>query len=884
MKYGDTLQQRSIPEWDHFNIDYDYLKDLIKHYTTPSVGKAVSIPGRGETTERAFGETFCRVLTAQHDRINLFIRCKSGEIERRLEYISNQLLQLQARHPAEALGARLPARTVEKYAKIDADVTKAGEEIRSLSRFRVAQRTGFSKILKKYKRWTDDPELEHRFKEEVVGNHDSFFHLDLGYLLDQYIDVLSAVRAPFDNSRASSPSIETANSLFASINGDSNQPSSASGLFNAKEVGTEIDFDTALSTIPLGSRGSKATYWIHSDHIVEVEIHLLQYMRPYGSSKGRSTRNSTYATPGRQRLSTTLNTYFGNEDDTGLIVLDHPEAFAKKQNVSMVGSNEEPTGALRGKATGNARWTSSGEAVVVVGLESNQDSTNAESIHVAKLKRKHLEAFLDTSMSFMDNRRNSASSKNEEQSENSRQGNVLDVREWLVEHEDTKPITGICAKRTRFVGLHNGPLGGLWATLDRDIFLKKSLNKDLVNDEWLIQAREDSHGFPHAVLEVRREGGYPTQLIQALDRSHLVERVRGFSLETHAVWICCKPSAMSTPHWIPLLDNDIRKLPASVKRQRRKAGSVADSLSNSRPHTSASSKSVAEGQTSPNSLRIVESSATSGPESFHAPSLQSFRKKTRKPYADYTPSVQAEEPSVTQGYWNEYDNPESEDEGYYIYIDPNASVKFPGQEIIENWARKTKKLFRVGKIPEESPLLSTAEYGTSDGDETADESVTRGPTNYGAIASGPRTSRQRHDYFSSIFRLLRNPYRNGQTLNTMRQRSERERQDLLDEIHIRQHEREMTKLRLYSTCLVAAVVIDTILGTLTATSRRKKRGVVDGAIFFGTISNLLILSVAVTSMKTRQERLGWFHQGVVFAVAIGVVVMDVLLLHWVLSP
>jgi SPX domain protein involved in polyphosphate accumulation len=106
------------------NIDYDFLKDLIKHQTTAGTNRAVSIPGQGESSERAFGETFLQVLQAQHDRINLFVRSKSGEIERRLDHISKALEQLRQKQRAGPSGARLPARTVEKYAKIDADVTR----------------------------------------------------------------------------------------------------------------------------------------------------------------------------------------------------------------------------------------------------------------------------------------------------------------------------------------------------------------------------------------------------------------------------------------------------------------------------------------------------------------------------------------------------------------------------------------------------------------------------------------------------------------------------------------------------------------------------------------------------------------------------------------
>lgn len=106
------------------NIDYDSLKDLIKHQTTPGTNRAVSIPGQGESTERAFRETFLHILNEQHDRINLFIRSKSGEIERRLDHISKSLGQLRSKQRATAPGVPLPARTIERYAKIDADVAR----------------------------------------------------------------------------------------------------------------------------------------------------------------------------------------------------------------------------------------------------------------------------------------------------------------------------------------------------------------------------------------------------------------------------------------------------------------------------------------------------------------------------------------------------------------------------------------------------------------------------------------------------------------------------------------------------------------------------------------------------------------------------------------
>lgn len=385
-----------------------------------------------------------------------------------------------------------------------ADSTRAGEEIRSLSRFRVAQRTGFHKILKKYKRWTKDRELEHRFKSEVTSSPASFFQLDLGYLLDQYIDVLGAIRAPLDDSGASSPFPEP------------NHRSVTSRLSRAIGEGSEVDFDAALTSIPLGSRGSRAVYWIHPDHIVEVEVLLLQHMRLHSSSNTRTTtpKDSSNATPLRRKSSATVDKYLGNEDDVGLIILDHPETFALKQNSSTIGSSEETPGALATKAEGSARWTSSDDVAVVFGLSSQQPSHASDQLSIAKLKRKQLQALLDA-----EDRLSAQANGNEEETT---QENTSMIQKWLVEHNDPRPIAGICSKRTRFVGLHNTFSGGLWASLDRDIFMNSSVHKSLGSDDWFSEARTDSTAFPHAVLEIRREGSHSMGLIQHLDRSHLV--------------------------------------------------------------------------------------------------------------------------------------------------------------------------------------------------------------------------------------------------------------------------------------------------------------------------------------------------------------------------
>ena len=73
-------------------------------------------------------------------------------------------------------------------------------------------------------------------------------------------------------------------------------------------------------------------------------------------------------------------------------------------------------------------------------------------------------------------------------------------------------------------------------------------------------------------------------------------------------------------------------------------------------------------------------------------------------------------------------------------------------------------------------------------------------------------------------------------------------------------------------------------GALTVTSRRKERGIVDGVVLFGAVFDLMLLLVAVASLRSRRERVGWMHYGIVVIGVVAVIVGNVLLLRWVASP
>lgn len=248
--------------------------------------------------------------------------------------------------------------------------------------------------------------------------------------------------------------------------------------------------------------------------------------------------------------------------------------------------------------------------------------------------------------------------------------------------------------------------------------------------------------------------------------------------------------------------------------------------------------------------------------------MRAFKKKS-KPSA-----VPVQSPPEQQRYWNEYDNPEDEEEGYYIYIDPDAEVKFPGQELLEGLAQKTRRLFGIKEQVEEDSYLSSAE--TSDDED----SPVSPPNGYGTFASSDATSHAQ-GYFSGLFRKYRNPQHDVEALLSQRRETAREHRSLLRELEVRRHKAETTKLYLYTTCLAMALVIDALLGTMAMTSRKKEVGVVDVVVLLGTVINLVLGITAVISMQSRRENLGWAHRGVVYVVFTANVVVDILFFIWV---
>ena len=105
MKFGDTLRERSIPQWAYRksiefagcpsdmlkrfstdNIDYDDLKRMVKHNTTSTHNQPRFIPGQGNEAKasKEFENELYRQLSEQHERVGRFVQSKADELACRL--------------------------------------------------------------------------------------------------------------------------------------------------------------------------------------------------------------------------------------------------------------------------------------------------------------------------------------------------------------------------------------------------------------------------------------------------------------------------------------------------------------------------------------------------------------------------------------------------------------------------------------------------------------------------------------------------------------------------------------------------------------------------------------------------------------------------------
>jgi SPX domain protein involved in polyphosphate accumulation len=612
------------------------------------------------------------------------------------EHAKKQLRTLSSKQAAAA-DYRIPVSRLERYGRLENDVIKAGEEIKSLARFTATQRTAFRKLLKKYKKWTGSVALEDRFRDEVLDDPKNFTQLDLGPLLDEYSTTRQRIRELYDSQVKRAEGGKKSTSATGSA--------SSSALRQLQEVvadGSKVQFDTSIATVPLGESGTFATYFVHLENVVELQVLLLQYARFYLT---RSRANSV-ASP----ITTEAQMEFfaqGRPDfaDYHMLVADNLERFAKEQSALTVDDREHLPGIFPQRAKAAVRWNNDEDALASLRSRSGKTKNSY-------LKKKHVQDFFEKDVEFC---------ARQDEGVAETPDRIEDLRNELLK-DDIRPLFQLSSCRSRLVGLDDNDEGMLLATLDTGITIAKAGANN---------SNESKSSFPFAILLVRQEGTPKSELLPVLDNSHLVsilkprsftstnslqvERVRGFSLEYHSIWQTHRPSTMPPPFWEPILSRDIRKLPPPANSRR------FNTISDSTPGTRSAGSSGSQRGTTDSATAVETTPSILSP--LDIPPLKSFaKKKKRRAY----PEAESTQP-VQQRYWSEYDHPDEDNpddaNAFVIYIDPNH------RSMSDRFFDSVARLFGQHQYADPSTpserqnLLATGQSTPEDEESSDDESA-----------------------------------------------------------------------------------------------------------------------------------------------------------------
>lgn len=428
-------------------------------------------------------------------------------------------------------------------------MTRAGDEIQSLSRFVGAQRLAFQKLLKKYTRWTGSQTLRQRVEREILGRRSSFSHQTFEPSLAAWTNALASVRAPFTPEGLQERAGETKEDVATLTtptpermgvpkSDDTRQAherpvkisSSVAQLHDVAELGTGLDFDAALATVPLGKSAGTAVYWVHPDNLVELQVFLLQHMRLHSRSKPSNSSEcpTSFGQFGETSESSHENPRSSRtEDDVGHIVLDSIDCSTKRESGLVMSEKSLQN------APASIRYCASGAAIALVRVLCTDPEVESMDplFRSAKTKMKYLENLLDPCVSGFLSHEPSKKVKNGTSKQGLCSGQDLEsIREWFAQHPDVRPLVDVQSRRTRLIGVGNNTTHGFWATLDRVITMKRrgsrqlGISTDLTPPNTCGDERTEAVQFPYAVLELRWEESKGDDLAQALDNSHLVSR------------------------------------------------------------------------------------------------------------------------------------------------------------------------------------------------------------------------------------------------------------------------------------------------------------------------------------------------------------------------
>jgi SPX domain protein involved in polyphosphate accumulation len=380
-----------------------------------------------------------------------------------------------------------------------------GEDIRRLSRFIAANRLAYIKLFKKYRKWTKRDTLQHDFESALNPRAEKFSKVDISPLLNQYSDLLHNIRLAmgvgldrFDLTSMPDDPAQQHNSRSVALR-----------INSAIESQSSAEFDAIFAYCPLESRGSRALYLVHPDQLVEIQVLLLQHARlAFRDISSPSFTSPSSPVRSRHNSITRAEDLLERSHNHGFVVIDNAEDFVIRQNSVPLGDAEDPYSSPQSLIAAALIWANTPDVVVCIGENFREHESNAFS----KIQKKHVAKFLDVKEPFDKQLSTELASDDE----------IKRSRQWLLTHQYTSPLVCVMSKRNRFAGLQKEKDRGLWCTLDTNIIFRKVSAADFADKDWPSSISSGCRAFPYGVLEIRHEGNSEPNLIDVLDKSHLV--------------------------------------------------------------------------------------------------------------------------------------------------------------------------------------------------------------------------------------------------------------------------------------------------------------------------------------------------------------------------
>lgn len=392
---------------------------------------------------------------------------------------------------------------------------KITSELRSLSRFIGAQRTGFRKLLKKYKKWSNSDLLSTTFLPKLEESSDSFVNLDLS---SKFVELSLLYDILRDGE------------FTTSIHRDK-------GSFLAdlpKESLTKFDSEMVTSFT------NTSKYWVHQDNFLELKVLLLQHLRLYGPDE--DTRDDRGGSEREQ------------QQRTFVIYLDDKKFHSIQSGIepgqirwveTSHDDQEQGDNRVLCSPTGGLRYFSS------MTLDNQQTQDVIDGSIFQKPLQQDMDSNSKRALGWVQQRHAAPISKL----------SYRRTRFQSVEKETTDESSSPNNLEHPFI----------WAVLDNDIKITKD---DFSSSE---AAGDSVDPFPHAVLEIRWKGMNKPEWVRELEKAcHLVKPMAEFSLYAHSVALLYPEALQEPPSWLRLVQKriDIRKSPGDMPKLKSKRSNL----------------------------------------------------------------------------------------------------------------------------------------------------------------------------------------------------------------------------------------------------------------------------------------------------------------------